>query len=495
MLLRQTIAYLPAQVVGPFAQVVAALVWTHWLQPAPYGLLTFLIASQELVFLVSMSWWTHYTMRYLGGLDEAGRARFAHSEAPVFVFAALAQVVGTLLVFLVLGEPATFGLVAAGIAYVVTRSLTMHLGERARTQGRIGIYTLGQFAGSVVGFVAALAAVALVAATPEAVLWGFSGAQVGGVALMWRALGITPGGLLPGRDVLAAALRYGAPLLVAGGFAWVAQNGIRVVVEHGAGAAALGLIAVGWGLGQRLAATLALLVIAASFPLAVKTMHGGSRDEAYGQIAQAGVMLMGLTVPAAVGLCFLASPLTSLFVAAPFRATTIAVLPFAAAAGAIRNIRMHVADPVFLLVERPRINLVINIVDAAIMVAACAIGLWLGGLVGTVAGALAGTCLSTAGGLALAALAASFRFPWSAGLRILVASTAMAAVLYAAQRWELAPTARIAVDVGIGAAVYALVIAGLFPASVRQAWRVATGRSSTAKRSGTHGRDRAMRGN
>ena len=463
MLLRQTLAYLPAQIMGPFAQVVAALVWTHWLQPAPYGLLTFLIASQELVFLVSLSWWTHYTMRYLGGLDAPARQRFARSETPVFAFGALAQAVGTLLVFALLGEPVTAGLVASGVAYVVTRSLMMHLGERARTQGRIAIYTLGQFAGSVAGFAMALVAVAAVAATPEAVLWGFSAAQLVGLALMWRALGITAGSLLPTRDVLAAGLSYGAPLLVAGGFAWVAQNGIRVVVEHGAGAAALGLLAVGWGLGQRLAATLALLVIAASFPLAVKTMHGGSRDEAYRQIAQAGVMLMGLTIPAAVGLCFVADPLAALFVAAPFRATTIAILPFAAAAGAIRNIRMHIADPVFLLIERPRINLAINVVDAVIMVAGCLIGLRLGGLVGTVAGALVATCLSSVGGVALAARAARFQFPWSAGLRIVTASGAMAAVLWAAQRWSLGPPAHLALDVALGASVYATAVAALFP--------------------------------
>ena len=471
MLLRQTLAYLPAQIVGPFAQVAAALVWTHWLAPAPYGLLTFLIASQELVFLVSLSWWTHYTMRYFGGLDEAGRAGFARSEAPVFAFGALAQVVGTLLVFALLGEPVTLGLVLSGIAYVVTRSLLMHLGERARTQGRIAIYTFGQFTGSVAGFAVALAAVALVSATPEAVLWGCAAAQRGGLARMWQALGSGAGPLLPGRDVLGAALRYGTPLLVAGGFAWVAQNGIRVVVEHGAGAAALGLIAVGWGLGQRLAATLALLVIAASFPLAVKTMHGGSRDDAFRQIAQAGVMLMGLTVPAAVGLCFLADPLTALFVAAPFRATTIAVLPFAAAAGVIRNIRMHIADPIFLLIERPRINLAINIVDAAIMVAGCALGLWLGGLVGTVVGALVGTCVSTAGGLLLAAQAAAFRFPWGPGLRIAAASIAMALVLFATQEWPLAPTTRIVLDVALGATVYGLAIAALFPSLVSEAWQ------------------------
>ena len=481
MLLRQTIAYLPAQILGPFAQVVAALVWTHWLQPAPYGLLTFLIASQELVFLVSMSWWTHYTMRYLGGLDQAARRRFLRSEPPIFLFGTLVQVVGTLLVFALLGEPVTPGLAASGVAYVVTRSLMMHLGERARTQGRITIYTIGQFAGSIVGFAMALAAVVLVAASPEAVLWGSAAAQIVGLALMWRMLGIAGGGLLPGREVLAAALEYGAPLLVAGGFAWVAQNGIRVVVDHGAGANALGLIAVGWGLGQRLAATLAMLVIAASFPLAVQSLHDGSRDAAYRQIAQAGILLMGLTVPAAVGLCFLAEPLTALFVAAPFRATTIAVLPFAAAAGAIRNIRMHIADPIFLLVERPRITMALNIVDATIMVTGCALGLRLGGLVGTVAGALAATCLTSAGGVALAKRVAGFDFPWAAGLRIGAASAIMALVLAAITLWPIAPPIRIALDVMAGASVYALAAAALFPSQIREVWRRRSRRPVTSE--------------
>ena len=259
-------------------------------------------------------------------------------------------------------------------------------------------------------------------------------------------------------------------LRVAAPFAWLAQNGIRVVVEHGAGASALGLIAVGWGLGQRLAATLAMLVIAASFPLAVQSLHDGSRDAAYRQIAQAGIMLMGLTVPAAVGLCFLAEPLTALFVAAPFRATTIAVLPFAAAAGAIRNIRMHVADPIFLLVERPRINMGLNIVDAAIMVVGCALGLRLGGLVGTVAGALAATCLTSAGGVALAGRVAGFAFPWAAGLRIGAASAIMALVLAAAARWSISPAARIVLDVAFGVVTYTLAGAALFPALIREAW-------------------------
>ncbi len=466
-LLRQTLAYLPAQLVGPLAQAVAALVWTHWLAPAPYGILTFLIAGQELVFLASLSWWTQYTMRYLGGLDAAEREAFARSEAPVVAIGFLAQVAGTWLVLLLLGQPVTSGLAVAATAYIATRSLLMHLGERARAQGRIAIYTFGQFASSVVGFVFALALVATVAATPTFVLWGFSVAQLAGILVMWRALGMSVGGRAPRGALLAAAMRYGGPLLVAGGFAWVAQNGIRVVVGDGAGAAALGLIAVGWGLGQRLATTLAMLVVAASFPRAVQSLHGGSKADAYRQLAEGGVMLMGLTVPASVGLCFLAQPFAEIFVAAPFREATIAVLPYAAAAGAIRNIRIHVADPVFLLTEQPRFNTAMNAADSIVMVAGCFFGLLFGGLVGAAAGSLVATCLSTIGGFVLAARAAGFRFPWAPALRIAAASAIMALALYAAAHWSLAPAARLVAEVALGVSIYAAALAALFPAMVR----------------------------
>ena len=96
MLLRQTLLYLPAPVLAPASQVIAALVWTHWLAPGPYGLLTFLLASQDLVFLTCVSWWTHYAMRYAGGLGPGARDTFAASEAPVLALTGVAQVAVTL---------------------------------------------------------------------------------------------------------------------------------------------------------------------------------------------------------------------------------------------------------------------------------------------------------------------------------------------------------------------------------------------------------------
>ena len=50
MLLYQTLLYLPAQLLGPAFQLLAAVAWTHFLSPSEYGVLTLVIVTQELVF-------------------------------------------------------------------------------------------------------------------------------------------------------------------------------------------------------------------------------------------------------------------------------------------------------------------------------------------------------------------------------------------------------------------------------------------------------------
>ena len=86
----------------------------------------------------------------------------------------------------------------------------------------------------------------------------------------------------------------------------------------------------------------------------------------------------------------ISAPFLTLVVAEEFRAMTIAVLPMAVLAGALRNVRIHFAEQVFLLHERSTIPLWNDAVDAMLSLAGGAIGLWLGGLPGAVAGAAAG---------------------------------------------------------------------------------------------------------
>src|SRR6185503_8382427 len=99
-LFRQTLLYLPAQVVGPFSQMAAAFIWTHWLTPDALGAYALIIAVQELINLVALNWWSGYPQRYLTtheGADES--LGIDRMEAAVQLMASGAQTMLVLAAF------------------------------------------------------------------------------------------------------------------------------------------------------------------------------------------------------------------------------------------------------------------------------------------------------------------------------------------------------------------------------------------------------------
>ena len=47
--------YMPAQLIGPLFQFIAAVAWTHYLSPGEYGVLAYVMAAQELAYLVCLA--------------------------------------------------------------------------------------------------------------------------------------------------------------------------------------------------------------------------------------------------------------------------------------------------------------------------------------------------------------------------------------------------------------------------------------------------------
>jgi len=74
----------------------------------------------------------------------------------------------------------------------------------------------------------------------------------------------------------------------------------------------------------------------------------GQRIRQLRQLAQGGVLLMALVVPATAGLCLMTRPFVELTVSGSFQQATMVIRPLAAIAGEIRNIRIHFADQVLI---------------------------------------------------------------------------------------------------------------------------------------------------
>lgn len=464
MLLRQTLLYLPSQLAGPAMQFVFAVLWTHWLTQDDYGHLTFLIAGQELIFLCCVSWWSLFVLRYFGGAGQANARGVLDAEPGILEATCLPQIVLNIGVLAMLGELGNVHLVVASTAYVIGRSFVMYFGERVRTKANIALYTIAQTGSLAAGGLLGFLFVVYLAPTASSVLSGFAISHLAVALWLVSKLGIRRSGEKFNPAVVTKAVGFGLPLVVAGIINWINLNGIRVVTEEMGGATAVGLLAVGWGLGQRLSTTAAMFVTTAAFPLAARSIEQGSRSDAMKQMRGGGTLLVGLVLPAAAGLWMITPPFVHLTISEPFRPITLAIMPLAVAIGAIRNIRVHYADAAFILFERTGLSVLVNSVEAVLMIALCTAGYAHSGIYGAVLGA---GVASSAGAALAFVLARRFGLPmpiadWG---RIVVATVAMMALLEALTgvTARLSEIAQIGVAVIVGALTYFVALACLFP--------------------------------
>src|SRR5579859_1760552 len=125
MLLRHTLLYLPAQLIGPLFQLISVIVWTHVVDEHTLGVITLVTATHELLQIVFLTWWSQYALRFFGRYQKDGEMlRFYRTENAVLLASVIAQSVIVIAVLLLVIAPgANTGLLIATAGYVITRTL------------------------------------------------------------------------------------------------------------------------------------------------------------------------------------------------------------------------------------------------------------------------------------------------------------------------------------------------------------------------------------
>lgn len=462
MLLKQTLLYMPAQIVGPLFQLIAMIVWTHIVNDHTLGVITLVTATHELLQIGFLAWWSQFVLRFFGRYDIDGTtSRFYPTENVILLVSVSAQ--SLLIVAMlrwVIAPDADTALSTAAICYVVTRSFNLYIAERARVRQQIGIYSVQQIIGPSAGFIIGVLLIRWLGQRPEWPLAGYAIAQLVATIVVLPKLSFSFRFRPIDRGIVRHALQYGLPLIIGGGLGWVGLNASRFIVNDMLGVAAAGLFAVGYGLGQRAAAVAAMLVTAAAFPLAVKRMEESGSEAAMKQLAQNSALLVAILAPSVVGMFVLRTEIVTLLIAAPFQQATLAVLPLSVLAGAIRNLRAHFGDQVFLLHSRTRMMVAISSIDAVITILAGTVCVSLWGVVGGAIAIVIAATAAAATSFAIGFRAFGLTLPGSHLLRILLATTAMAIGL------RLIPEATtylmLAAQITFGAAIYGIVLALLY---------------------------------
>jgi len=467
MLLRQTLLYLPAQVLGPLFQLASAFVWTHYLAPGEMGLFALVNAAQELGFATTMMWFALYTVRYFDkSAAEKTQAKFHASESAVMIAASIAMALGLAVLPLGGGEALSGWVLASAASYVVSRSLVSYLAERARVEGETVVYTMLQTLAPVAGFAMSLVLVRVLPPGAATVLLGYTIAQVVSIALALTRLSFSVTPQACEFSQIRQAMKFGFPVIIGGLFVWIANNGLRFLVEWRDGLEGVGLVTVGWALGQRAAGFASMLTTAAAFPLAVRRSREDGMAAGQAQLVSNGVLLAATLAPAIVGLIVIGKPLIALVVAERYREMTDAVLPMALITGAVRAFRIHFPTQIFLLHERSGAALRFDTWDGVLAVAFGLAGLVWGGVLGCVAGVMVASFATLAVAMSAAKQDYGFTFPLSDLARIGAATLAMAAAVYG---FGAVPTTlSLTGAIVIGGGVYGLAMAALYPAIARE---------------------------
>jgi O-antigen/teichoic acid export membrane protein len=472
MLLRHTLLYLPAQIVGPLFQLIAMIVWTHVVDEHTLGVITLITATHELLQIAFLTWWSQYALRFFGRYQDQGEAlRFYRTEnAVLLVSVTIQSIIVIAILLLVIAPDASTGLLIATVAYVITRTLNLYIGERARVRHHIWVYSIQQIVGPSAGFVVGLVLIRLIGQSAEWPLAGYALAQLVAAVIVLPKIGYGRSFWPLDREIVNHALHYGIPLIIGGALGWVGLNASRFIVNDMLGVAAAGLFAVGYGLGQRAAAVAAMLVTAAAFPLAVKSMEQSGSKVAMRQLAENSALLVAILAPSITGIFLLRVEIVHLLIALPFQQVTLAVLPLSVLAGSIRSLRAHFVDQAFLLHNRTRLMIVVAAIDATVTVALSLIFIRYWGLVGaagaTVMAALAAAIVS----FAIAFSRFGLTLPINHLFPIALATTAMAALL--SNLPEAPSLVVLAGHIAAGAAVYIGVLAMLYATSLLRMFRL-----------------------
>ncbi len=451
MLLRHTLLYLPAQIVGPLFQLIAMIVWTHVVDEHTLGVITLVTATHELLQIAFLAWWSQYALRFFGRYqDKGGALRFHRTENAVLLVSVILQsIIVIAVLLLVIAPDAKTGLLAATVGYVITRTLNLYIGERARVRHQIWVYSIQQIVGPSIGFMVGLVLIKLIGQSAEWPLAGYALAQLAAAIIVLPKIGYGRSFWPLDREIVNHALHYGIPLIIGGALGWVGLNASRFIVNEMSGVAAAG---------------------AAAFPLAVKSMEQSGSKVAMRQLADNSALLIAILVPSITGIFVLRTEIVHLLIATPFQQVTLAVLPLSALAGAIRSLRAHFVDQAFLLHNRTRLMIVVAAIDAAVTVVLTPFFIQYWGLVGaagaTVLAAIAAAIVSSAIGFSKLGLTLPFKHL----VPIALATTAMAALL------GHLPAARsvvaLAGHIATGAVIYLALLVLLYATSLLRMLRL-----------------------
>lgn len=369
MYVKHSLIYLLAKLAPALASFVVLAAYTRWMSTEEYGVFTTILVLASSVSLFAFGWLYVGIMRFW---DKQSMTAAVAGQLITLSVLTIASLIGVL--------SALFGWwtgqvgVAAGFFAVFVSSAFYEAYQRINSISlKVNQYLWAELGRTLVTMVAGLLLV-----------WaGYSWAgAIAGVVLgvllvlvlsgaWWRHFRFVWHGLDVG--ILKALLRYGLPLSLSLVLLEVIHTSDRVMLGWLRGYAEAGEYAVAYNLPFQILMMLTSSLNLAAYPVVIRTLESEGRAQAEARLEHYLLLLLGVSVPAVVGLVGIADVFIPLLVGAEFVATSLQLLPWIGIAifanclylfyiSLAFQLAQHTAGSVRVVGAAAALNLVLNLI-------------------------------------------------------------------------------------------------------------------------------------
>ena len=346
MLVRHSLSYFLVRVVSGAINFLAILVYTRLISPADYGQYALVVAGVGLFNAVCFQWLRLSLLRFFPQYLDNPQKLLSTTFSGFLGLCFVTGVVGAILAF-TRSDPLWRNLILIGIALLWAEAwleLNLEL-QRVKLQPlRYGLM-LGIKSALALGLGAVLVIYGLGPYGP------LSGLVVGCILATlfvgrgeWHKIKFAID-----RDLFKELLRYGLPLTAIFALGFIVSSSDRFIIAWLLGKSAAGQYAAVYDLAQQPLGLLMVAVNLAGYPLAVRTLERGNKGEAVKNLLRNGTLLVGIGLPASLGIVVLAPNISETLLGMKFRAGTAPVLAWVAMSIFLSGLRAYHFDLAFQL--------------------------------------------------------------------------------------------------------------------------------------------------
>jgi O-antigen/teichoic acid export membrane protein len=445
--------YLIARGLPGLIAFVAIPVFSRLLDPAGYGKYALVLATVGLLNALLFQWLRLSLVRYLAAANDNRRAlKSTLLTIELAIIVSLAVPAAAVLMI-----PALVGWRAVALpclSLLAVQSLFELFLEHARAQIEPWRYMTLLLSRSVIS--TALGA----------------GLIVAGMGWWGPVIGLGVGMLLPGawayardwrdaaisidRAVLRKVCTYGLPLSMTVALAVVISTSDRFLIAWLIGDNAAGLYSVAVDFTNQTITLLMMVVYLAMFPLAIRAWENEGRQAAEDQMRHNATLLLGVGVPAVIGLAVLSPGLSHVFLGKSFRTAASQIMPLVALGSFLAGLKAYHFDAAFQFVHQTIHQVWIVLVAAVFNLVLNLLVIRRYGINGAAAASVCAYIVSIALTVLVGRRHFALPFPGRALGKVLLAGAAMAAVLVATRSWMGTPV--LVAQVVVGALLYGAVL-------------------------------------